>query len=115
MNADPRDMRPEDKLTADELADHFGHADEVQEVPCNIEAEQALLGAILVNNDALAVLRVPIEANHFYGRLHRDIFEAITCLHKAGRVANTVTVKSYVDDVQVGDMMISQYLARLTR
>lgn len=115
MNAHPRDMRPEDRFTADELADHFGHGGEQQEVPCNVEAEQALLGAILVNNDALDALRVPIEASHFYERLHRDIFEAISALRKAGRVANTVTVKSYVDDVQVGDMTISQYLARLTR
>jgi replicative DNA helicase len=115
MTAHPRDIRPEDKFTADELADHFGHGGEQQEVPCNVEAEQALLGAILINNDALDAIRVPIEASHFYERLHRDIFEAITSLRKAGRVANTVTVKSYVDDVQIGDMTISQYLARMTR
>jgi replicative DNA helicase len=115
MNAHTREPRPQDKFTADHLADHFGHGGDRQEVPCNVEAEQALLGAILINNEAIDALRVPIEASHFYEGLHQQIFDAIISLRKAGRVANTVTVKSYVEDVQIGDMTISQYLARMTR
>lgn len=107
MNAQPR------KFTPSELADHFGHAAEIQEVPCNILAEQALLGAILLNNEALDALRVPIEASHFYEPIHREMFEAITSLRRAGRVANTVTVKNYIDEIQIGDMTTAQYLARL--
>lgn len=117
MNAAPRDIhkRTEDKFTESERALHFGAAEEIQEVPCNIEAEQALLGAILMNNEALEVLRMPIESSHFYEPLHREIFEAIVTLRKAGRTANPVTVKTSISEGMVGDMTTAQYLARLAR
>lgn len=105
MNAVQRDIHGSRALTVD--------GDLPQEAPCNIEAEQAILGAILMNNDALEFLRVPLEPNHFYERIHRDIFEAILDLRKAGRNANPVTVRNYVEDVQIGEKTISQYLASL--
>lgn len=86
---------------------------EFQEAPCNLPAEQALLGAILMNNEALDFLRVPLEPIHFYERIHQDIFSAILDLRKAGRTANPVTVRNYVDDIQIGEKTISQYLASL--
>lgn len=84
-----------------------------REPPNNIEAEQALLGAILVNNDALDAIRVPIEPAHFYEPLHRTIFDAMQDLRKAGRAITSISVKSYVPEFQVGELTTGQYLSRL--
>ena len=46
-----------------------------REAPNNIEAEQALLGAILVNNDAFYRVSDFLKPAHFYEPLHRKIFE----------------------------------------
>jgi len=102
-------------FTEQELADHFGPAAVVQTVPCNIEAEQALIGAILVNNSALEAIRIPLESKHFFEKVHGEIFQAILDLKKAGRSANPVTVKSSVSMSMIGDMSVSQYLARMAR
>jgi replicative DNA helicase len=119
MNAHPSDIhkgkRKQDEFTEEERALHFGHAEEVQEVPCNIMAEQALLGAILMNNEALDALRVPIEPEHFFEPVHRQIFDAAVDLRRAGRVANPVTVKNFVTDGMVGDITMAQYLAKLVQ
>lgn len=85
----------------------------VRELPANLEAEQALLGALMINNAALDVIRVPIAPAHFSEALHGMIFEAVTTLVKAGRTANPVTVKALVPETSVGGMTLSQYLAQL--
>jgi len=100
-------------FTPAEIANHFGSPEEPQEVPCNLAAEQALLGAIFINNEALDVLRVPIEANHFYEPIHQQIFDAAASLRAIGRNVNPVTIKAYVPDGMIGNMTISQYLASL--
>lgn len=87
--------------------------DPPREAPCNLEAEQALLGAVFINNDALDAISVPIEPSHFFEPLHRDIFDAMIDLRKAGRTIHPVSVKSYVPSCMVGDMTIAQYLASL--
>ncbi|WP_446699338.1 DnaB-like helicase N-terminal domain-containing protein [Agrobacterium cavarae] len=46
-----------------------------REAPNNIEAEQALLGAILVNNDAYYRVSDFLKPVHLYEPLHRKIFE----------------------------------------
>ena len=46
----------------------------IRELPNNMQAEQALLGALMVNNDVLDVIRAPIAPAHFYEPLHGDIF-----------------------------------------
>lgn len=56
----------------------------------------------MVNNEALDALRVPIEPQHFYEKINRDIFEAILDLRKAG-TANPVTVRNHVDEVRIGE------------
>jgi replicative DNA helicase len=84
-----------------------------RDVPSNLPAEQALLGAILVNNDAIDSIRVPLAPAHFHEPIHGEIFEASATLIKAGRVANPVTIKALVSNSPIGDMTISQYLAAL--
>ena len=85
-----------------------------REAPNNIEAEQALLGAILVNNDAFYRVSDFLKAAHFYEPLHRKIFEVASELIRMGKMANPVTIKTFLPaDEKVGDLTVAQYLARL--
>ncbi|CAI2935515.1 Replicative DNA helicase [Aminobacter niigataensis] len=85
-----------------------------REAPNNIEAEQALLGAMLVNNDAFYRVSDFLKATHFYEPLHRKIFEVSSELIRMGKMANPVTIKTFLPaDEKVGDMTVSQYLAAL--
>lgn len=85
-----------------------------REAPNNIEAEQALLGAILVNNDAYYRVSDFLKPIHLYEPLHRKIFEVAGDIIRMGKTANPVTIKSFVPaDEKVGDMTVAQYLARL--
>jgi len=85
-----------------------------REAPNNIEAEQALLGAILVNNDAFYRVSDFLKASHFYEPLHRRIFEVAGELIRMGKMANPVTIKTFLPaDAKVGDMTVAHYLARL--
>ncbi|MCG7393974.1 replicative DNA helicase [Microvirga sp. ACRRW] len=81
--------------------------------PSNLEAEQALLGAILVNNDAYYRVSDFLEAEHFVEDLHRRIYEVATGLIKAGKVATPITMKTFLGDQDLGGVTVSQYLARL--
>jgi len=85
-----------------------------REAPNNIEAEQALLGAILINNDAFYRVSDFLRAEHFYEPLHRKIFEVLANLIRMGRIANPVTMKSFLPvEQQVGPITVGHYLARL--
>ncbi|MCC3304851.1 replicative DNA helicase [Sneathiella sp. HT1-7] len=82
--------------------------------PHNIEAEQDLLGAILVNNDAASKVSGFLKAEHFAEDVHRRIYDAATLLIERGEIADPVTLKSYFDrDEGLADIGGSQYLARL--
>ena len=82
--------------------------------PHNIEAEQALLGAILVNNEALYRVSDFLEPRHFFEPLHQKIYEIASSLVRAGKVASPVTLKTFLPaDADVGGLTLSQYLARL--
>lgn len=82
--------------------------------PHNIEAEQALLGAILVNNEAFYRVSDFLEPEHFYEGLHREIYETAAQLIRVGKVATPITLKTFLPaDEQVGEITVSQYLVRL--
>src|SRR3712207_6982768 len=81
--------------------------------PSNIEAEQALLGAILVNNDAYYRVSDFLEAGHFIEGLARRIYEAATSPIKAGHVATPITMTTFLGDSDLGGIIGSQYPARL--
>ncbi|MGQ2969456.1 MAG: replicative DNA helicase [Allorhizobium sp.] len=85
-----------------------------REAPNNIEAEQALLGAILVNNDAFYRVSDFLRPEHLYEPLHRKIFEVASEIIRMGKTANPVTIKTFLPaDQKVGDLTVAQYLARL--
>ncbi|HEU4661400.1 MAG TPA: replicative DNA helicase [Pseudolabrys sp.] len=82
--------------------------------PHNIEAEQALLGAILVNNEALYRVADFLEPQHFFEPIHQKIFQLSRDLIRAGKIATPVTLKTFLDgSVDIGGLTVSQYLARL--
>lgn len=82
--------------------------------PFNIEAEQALLGAILINNDAYTRVSEIVQSHHFHEPLHQLIMQNAGKLIDAGRRADPVTMKSMEVDVAIGEgLTLSQYLARL--
>ena len=82
--------------------------------PHNIEAEQSLLGAILVNNDAFYRVSDFLEPKHYFEPLHQTIYETAGSLIRMGKVATPVTMKTFLPaDTDVGGMTIGQYLARL--
>jgi replicative DNA helicase len=82
--------------------------------PHNIEAEQSLLGAILVNNDAFYRVSDFLEPKHFFEPIHQTIFETASSLIRMGKVATPVTLKTFLPaDIDIGGMTVGQYLARL--
>src|SRR5882757_9282913 len=82
--------------------------------PHNIEAEQSLLGAILVNNDAFYRVSDFLEPKHFFEPLHQTIYETAGSLIRMGKVATPVTLKTFLPaDTDIGGMTVGQYLARL--
>src|SRR6266581_2445925 len=82
--------------------------------PHNIEAEQALIGAILVNNEAFYRVSDFLEPRHFFEPIHQKIFELAASLVRSGKIANPVTLKTFLPgDIDIAGLTVSQYLARL--
>ncbi|MBN9011881.1 MAG: AAA family ATPase, partial [Rhizobiales bacterium] len=83
--------------------------------PHNIEAEQSVLGAILINNDAFYRVSDFLEPKHFFEPIHQTIFETSASLIRAGKVATPVTLKTFLPaDIDLGGgVTVGQYLARL--
>jgi replicative DNA helicase len=82
--------------------------------PANIEAEQALLGAILVNNTAHSRVAEFLMPEHFGNAVHGRIYAAIGRLVERGQIANPVTLKNLFDqDGALAEIGGAQYLARL--
>jgi len=83
-------------------------------IPHNIEAEQALLGAILVNNDATDRVVGFLEARHFFDPLHGRIYETAAKLIQAGKRATPITLKTFFEhEESLGELTVPQYLGRL--
>src|SRR5262245_45752014 len=67
-------------------------------LPHNIEAEQALLGAILVNNDALHRVSGFLEPKDFFEPIHQKIYDVVRTLISTGKVATPVILKTFLPD-----------------
>jgi replicative DNA helicase len=85
-----------------------------RQMPHNLEAEQALLGAILVNNEAAQKVQGFLLAEHFYEPVHGRIYESILKLMDKNQIADPVKLKPYFDnDESLVDVGGAQYLVRL--
>jgi replicative DNA helicase len=70
-------------------------APQFRSAPHNIEAEQAVLGAILVNNEAFYRVSDFLEPQHFHEPIHQQIYELASNLIRAGKIATPITVKTF--------------------
>ena len=84
--------------------------------PSNLEAEQALIGSILVNNDILDEISTIINSSIFYDPAHVKIYEVIENLNNKGMIANPITLKNYFEkDNMLNEVGGTEYLIKLTR
>ena len=82
--------------------------------PHNIEAEQALLGSILVNNNTYEKVGDFLKADHFYDPVHERIFGAIATLINRGQIADPKTLRGlFENDPALASVGGAQYLADL--
>jgi replicative DNA helicase len=95
-----------------------GAADAVipfRQAPYNLEAEQALLGAILVNNEAMDRVSGFLDPQHFYDPLHQQIYETAGKLIHAGKQATPITLRTFFETAEPisPTLTVPQYLGTL--
>ena len=84
--------------------------------PSNLDAEQALLGSILVNNDIIDEIANIINPATFYDPGHSKIYEVIETLNNKGMIANPITLKNFFEkDNMLNEVGGTEYLVKLTR
>jgi len=88
--------------------------DQFKELPNNIEAEQAVIGSILVSNDIFDEINTLISSINFYDPMHQKIFEAVESLIYKGMLANPITLKNYFED-EKDDLNVPEYLVKITK
>ncbi len=87
---------------------------DITELPQNIEAEQALLGAILANNKAFEKVSEFLRPLHFADSIHSKIFEIISKLITRGHIADVITLKNYFEqEGTLADIGGAKYLIKL--
>ena len=69
--------------------------------PSNLEAEQALIGSVLVNNDVIDEVSSFIKPSIFYDPAHVKIYEVIENLNNKGMIANPITLKNYFEKFHI--------------
>jgi len=85
-----------------------------RQTPHNLEAEQALLGAILVNNEAIERVQDFLNEDHFINPAHKKIYLATKKLIEKGLIASPVTLKPYFENEgSLAEVGGAEYLARL--
>jgi len=93
----------------------FETSDETfRQLPRNIEAEAALLGAIFVDNRALENVSEYLRAEHFALTAHARIYEAMEKLIERGQIADPTTLRPYFQaDDSLDEIGGAKYLAHL--
>ena len=76
---------------------HTMEQPDISSLPQNLEAEQALLGAILANNKAYEKVSEYLRPHHFADSIHAKIFEVISKLIQRGHIADVITLKNYFE------------------
>lgn len=90
-------------------------APDAQSLPCNVEAEAALLGALMIDNRLAEDVQTKLRPDHFFEPLHGRIYEQILRLIDRNMIANPVTLKPlFESDEQMKELGGPAYLAQLT-
>lgn len=95
--------------------DHRGAAAApARPLPASPEAEQAVIGAVLLNNEVFHAIGPRLEVEHFSEEIHRRIWEVTSTMIRDGRIASPVTLKTFLGDAEVAEgVPMPRYLARL--
>ena len=88
--------------------------DTFKELPNNIEAEQSVIGSILVSNEIFDEINTIVSSINFFDPMHQKIFSAIENLVYKGMLANPITLKNYFED-EKDDLNIPEYLVKITK
>ncbi len=88
--------------------------DSVNELPNNIEAEQSVIGSILVSNELFDEINMIVSSKNFYDPMHQKIFNAIEKLIYGGMLANPITLKNYFEN-EKDEINIPDYLVKITK
>ena len=84
------------------------------ELPNNIEAEQSVIGSVLLSNEIFDEVSLIISNKNFYDPVHKKIFEALEKLIYGGLLANPITLKNYFEK-EKDDLNIPEYLVKITK
>ena len=84
------------------------------EFPNNIEAEQSVIGSILLSNEIFDDVNLIISSKNFYDPIHKKIFDALEKLIFGGMLANPITLKNYFEK-EKDDLNIPEYLVKITK
>ena len=89
-------------------------AAELDTTPHSMEAEQALLGALLYDNEIYHRVSSIVEAKHFYNPVHVNIYRAMASLIEHGKLADAIVLKNrFSQDDALSDIGGVEYLALL--
>ena len=84
--------------------------------PCNIEAEQAVIGSVLVSNEIYDEISPIIDSQKFFDPIHVKIFQTIETLISKGLLANPITLKNYFENNEgLKELGGQEYLINLTK
>jgi replicative DNA helicase len=84
-------------------------------LPQNVEAEAALLGALMIDNRLVEDIQLKLRPDHFFEPLHGRIYDGILKLTDSNRIANPVTLKPLFEaDEGMKEVGGPAYLAQLT-
>jgi len=87
-----------------------------KQMPCNIEAEQAVIGSILVSNDIYDEISPIVDAQKFFDPIHVKIFETIENLISKGLLANPITLKNHFENNEgLKELGGQEYLIKITK
>tara|TARA_B100000809_G_scaffold15399_1_gene13855 strand:- start:141 stop:1559 length:1419 start_codon:yes stop_codon:yes gene_type:complete len=87
---------------------------ELKELPNNIEAEQSVIGSILLSNEIFDDINIFISSKNFYDPMHQKIYSAIEKLIYSGMLANPITLKNYFEN-EKDELNVPDYLAKITK
>jgi len=85
-----------------------------KELPNNLEAEQSVIGSILLTNEIFDEINTIISNKNFYDPMHQKIFSAIESLIYKGMLANPITLKNYFEN-EKDDINVPEYLVKITK
>ncbi|MCB1556621.1 MAG: replicative DNA helicase [Alphaproteobacteria bacterium] len=102
------------ELSFKQTAEQAGNQPAYRVLPHNLEAEQGLLGALMVDNRAMEKIGDFLRPLHFFAPAHQRIYDAIVKLSDRGQNASPVTLKGYFEkDADLAPVGGAAYLADL--